>query len=590
MDSRVEVKQKWSPTLEELLYLLAFILALVMRLAILGQYHLSEVEAGYALQSYQVASSKDLQMLGHPAYIQITGLLFYFFGSGEVLARLVPALVGSFVILLPYLLREYVDPRAALVAAFGLALDPISIAISRQAGSPAMALGFLALAAFFWQRKRPVIAGVFAGLLLLSGISFVFGVVSLLVAWLVIRFISDVRLKVEINSQERNSLLAGIGFTLVSVGTFFALEPQGLAAMAQSMADYVSGWFGAASAQHPFSILLSMVVYQPMALLLAVLLWLNRGKNSEMVNILLTVVFLVILGIGLLYPARQVWVLIWAMVPLWLLAGQFLGEYLSLSEEPDRLLVWGGATFYLILLVYWWMNLAQMTTELGLVRPEGVGLWELISIDPLSRVYFVRLLVTILIPMLIVVMSGLVSWGWAADAAIRGAVWGVGFFLFLYIVMAAWGFSAPPGELASELWVQGPTTGHTDEFMAAIEETSVQITGTKYSLALVNQIDSRLVDWLLRDFPNAVYSPALAANDLPDVVLNQDLDFLAADYGDLYAGQKFVLHLEPVWGNPVVPPDFGRWLVFREAPVAKDWAYLWTRADQFPLYDPAPVE
>jgi hypothetical protein len=590
MEATIVPKIKWSPTLEEMLYLLAFAAALVMRLAILGQYHFSELEAGYAWQAYQVSQGDDLQMLGHPAYIQLTGILFYLFGNGEVIARLIPALVGSAVILLPYLWREYVGPKAALVAAFGLALDPISIAISRQAGSPGMALGFLGLAVFFWQKKRSLAAGVFFGLLIMSGVSFVFGLVSLLVAWAVIHFFSDFRLEIKIDPQERTYLLVGIGISLAVVGTLFSFELQGLAAMAQAIPDYISGWFGSADAQHPMAVLLGLLIYQPMGLIFAIILWFNRRKNSEMLNILLTIVFLVLMALTLLYPSRQLWMLIWAVVPLWLLAGQVVGEYLSLPDEQNRVLVWGGAVFYLILLVYWWMNLAQMTSQIGIIRPEGVGILELISVDAVSRVYLVRLLVTILIPLLIVVMSGLVSWGWAEDASIRGAVWGVGVFLVFYIVMVAWGFSAPPEELASELWVQGPSVGQTGEMFAAIEDASMQITGTKYELALVYQIDSRLVDWLLRDFPNAIYSPQLSANDLPEVILNQDLGFLGTDSGSLYGGQQFVLHLERSWANPVLPSDFDRWLVFRQSPVAKDWAFLWTRADLFPLYDPSPVE
>jgi hypothetical protein len=507
-----------------------------------------------------------------------------------VIARLIPALVGSAVILLPYVAREYLGPKAALVAAFGLALDPISVAISRQAGSPAMALGFLGLAVFFWQKKRSLAAGVFLGLSLMSGVSFVFALVSLLVAWAVIHFVSDFRLEIKIDPQERNNLLAGVGISLAVVGTLFSFELQGFAAMFQAVPDYISGWVGAADGQHPMAVLLGLLIYQPMGLVFAAILWLNRRKNSEMLNILLTIVFLVLLGLTLLYPARQLWMLIWAMVPLWLLAGQVIGEYLSLPDEHNRVLVWGGAVFYLILLVYWWMNLAKMTSQIGIVFPQGVGIFELISVDPVSRVYFVRLLVAILIPLLIVVMTGLVSWGWSEDASIRGAVWGVGVFLAFYIVMAAWGFSAPPDELASELWVQGPSVGQTEEMVAAIEDASMQITGTKNELALVYQIDSRLVDWLLRDFPNAIYSPQLSANDLPEVILNQDLGFVETDSGSLYGGQQFVLHLERSWTNPVLPSDFDRWLVFRQSTVAKEWAFLWTRADQFPLYDPSPVE
>ena len=197
MEAQSNSKLKWSPTLEELLYLLAFVIALVMRLAILGQVHLSETEAGFAIQAFQVSQGEDLQMLGNPAYIQLTGMLFYLLGSGDVIARLLPAVVGSVVILLPYLWREHFGEKAALVAAFGLALDPVSIAVSRQAGSPVMALGFLTLAVFFWQRKRMLAAGILAGLLIMSGVSFVFGLVGLLAAWAVIHFVSDIRLELQ---------------------------------------------------------------------------------------------------------------------------------------------------------------------------------------------------------------------------------------------------------------------------------------------------------------------------------------------------------------------------------------------------------
>ena len=44
--------------------------------------------------------------------------------------------------------------------------------------------------------------------------------------------------------------------------------------------------------------------------------------------------------------------LIWAIVPLWLLAGQMIAALLSLPEKQDRLLVWGEAVFYAVLLAY----------------------------------------------------------------------------------------------------------------------------------------------------------------------------------------------------------------------------------------------
>ena len=138
--------------------------------------------------------------------------------------------------------------------------------------------------------------------------------------------------------------------------------------------------------------------------------------------------------------------------------------------------------------------------------------------------------------------------------------------------------------------MQGPAAGHPEEVRAALEEASVQITGSKDQLALVYQIDSPLLHWLLRDFPNAEFQPVELQNELPDVVLNQKIDAGGEDLlTQFYRGQRIPFQLERNWDG-ALPPDFDRWLVYREAPVSKDWIVIWTRADVFPLYAPQPED
>ena len=229
-------------TVESGLYLLALLVALVMRLVILGQHPLSEHEAGFAWQALQVARGDGLVMVSHPAYIQMTAGLFILLGSGDVLARILPAVVGSAVVLLPYMLRERIGHKAALVAAFGLALDPISIAISRQAGSPAIALGFLAVAWFLWDRNQYAASGFFAGLLTMSGTSFVYGLVSGLVGYVILRLIFRIEIEFKLDPEQRRSLMIGTGVALLLVGTLFTIEMQGIAAALQAIPDFFAGW------------------------------------------------------------------------------------------------------------------------------------------------------------------------------------------------------------------------------------------------------------------------------------------------------------------------------------------------------------
>ena len=96
--------------------------------------------------------------------------------------------------------------------------------------------------------------------------------------------------------------------------------------------------------------------------------------------------------------------------------------------------------------------------------------------------------------------------------------------------------------------------------------------------------------WLLRNFPNAEYQPVLNPNQLPDVVLNQSFEFEVGPQGQFYSGQHLVLQLERSWEGSPLPPDFDRWLVYRNTPLVKDWVFLWTRVDVFPLYNSTPVD
>jgi hypothetical protein len=592
IDTRTNEKQDllFSISLETGLYILAGLAALFMRLVILGQHGFSVFEAGYAYQAFQVSQGEDLQMLSNPAYIQLTAGLFTMLGSGEVLARILPALIGSAVILFPYVLREKLGNKAALVAAFGLALDPISVAISRQAGSPAMALGFLALGLFLWQKKRHFAAGFLFGLLAMSGVSFIFGLVAGLAALGLMAYIFQHKIVFSLEKEHRDQALIGLGFALVLVGTLLMLSPQGLAATLQAVPDYLVGLLpNETTGSGIVQVFLALLIYQPMAVIFALLLWIIYRNEQDELKAPLGLAFLAGLVLTLLYPGRQVWMLIWAIVPLWMLAGMVIGRYLALPEASDRLVVWGETVFYLILLAYWWLNLSKMTTQAGFVVPEGMGMIELLRMDSIAQLYTIRMAVTIFIPLLIVFISVFISRGWPGQASMQGAVLGVGVFLIFYLVMAGWGFSRPPNLLASEMWVQEPSVGYTDELAAAITETSVQITGTQNELVIHYQGQSPQVYWLLRDFPNASFSPVVA-DDLPDAVLTEDLGFLESTSGQYYAGQQIALNFEKQWNGAPVPADFDRWFVYRESLVAKEWIFLWTRADLFPLYEPAPVE
>ncbi len=588
-----DVVRKSQFRMEDTLYLAALGLALLVRVIVLGKLMLTSQEAGYAWQAYQVSQGAEVGLTNHPAYVLITGLFFYLFSSGEVGARLLPALVGSAVVLFPYLLRSHLGRKAALVAAFGLAIDPLLMAYSRQAGSPMMALGFLALSWYFWQKGKTLIAGLFAGLLLLSGPSFVFGLLVVLAGWGLFSLVGGYRFAIPAWRENLPLFGAGILVALVVFGTLFMFYPEGLSFMMQAFPDYFAGWFGGADARQGVpmvQVLLALPVYQPLALLFGLIVLFGKRNFQRPELVFLMCVFLSALVLILVNPDRQVWMLVWVLVPLWMLAGKVIGDFLYLPEARDRVLVWGETVFYLVLMVFWWFNLSKMTRLFGYFIPPGSTVLNFAELDSNSKVYLVRLFVTFLIPLVIGLITLIIYRGWSGNASLQGATWGISVFLVFYLLTAGFGFTANLEQVAGELWVEGPSTGYAEELMQAIEDVSIQTTGSRDQLELVYQVDTPLVHWLLRNLPNAEYQPVLNPNQLPVVVLNQDYEFEIGPQGQFYSGQHLVLQMERSWEGRPIPQDFDRWLVYRTTPVVKDWVFLWTRVDKFPLYNSTPVD
>src|SRR4030066_2478904 len=125
---------------EFLIYILAFFIALGFRPFQLGVAPLSDIEAGWALQALGLAHGEAAALGAQPAYILLTSPLFSIFGDSNFLARFFPALAGSLIIWLPYFFRDWMGDsgwlhRAGLIMAFGLAIDPGLVSLSRQAGS-----------------------------------------------------------------------------------------------------------------------------------------------------------------------------------------------------------------------------------------------------------------------------------------------------------------------------------------------------------------------------------------------------------------------------------------------------------------------
>jgi hypothetical protein len=557
-----------------LLFLLAFILALGVRFLFLGSEPLSDPEAGWALQALGVARGDAASIGAQPLYLMVTGAWFFLFGSDNFLARLAPALAGTLLVFAPLLFRRQIGSRTALFLSFGLALDPGLIALSRQAGSPILAISFTTLALGFWFSRRPVFTGICAGLALLGGPELWPGWVGLVITGLVFwQFFQSKAPQTELAEEQpaqaafgwKGFFLAAV-LTLLMTGTLLMRFPRGLNALAASLPAYLSGW-GHFVGVSPIRLLEALLGYSLLAVVFGiwdgVYAWLRQDPVDRFLSIWLVAALLLALG----YPSRQVASLGWALIPLWVLAARGLDRLPRTSSE-DTAPAWIYSIVVLIVIGFAWLNFT--------------GFLIAVQTDPESQQ--VRGLAITGAIVLILLASVLVGWGWSSRVATQGLLRGATVALCIYLVAGATWSAGWHSPMTAEVWDTYPQPVAQSYLTETIGDLSRWSSGRPDGAEIVVLgVHSPALQWALRGFPLAKFTDVLAAGSQPPMVITpqQEQPTLAATY----RGQEFTWGVEPNWAGMSIT-DRISWIAYHTSPKNNQMIILWARSDLFPDHIP----
>ncbi len=569
---------------ENVWYIIAIILAFALRFTQLGALPLSDTEADWALQAFDLAKGLRPLLGPQPIYILPTSILFFIFGTSNFLARFVPALTGSLLILVPYLFRQRIRPVPSLLLAFFLALDPGLVSLSRQVGSLIPALTFVLLAWAFWWQKRSRAAGVFAGLALLSGPSIWAGLLGLGLAWVWHNAIEKSSAKkgeadqgVEsIHFEDLKVALMFGGATILLGGTMFLLSPNGLSAWLNALPVYLAGWVKPSGVPGR-RLLLTLVAYQPMAVIFGLLAiargWWQRRKRYKRLSLWLLTALL----LALLYPARQIGDLAWMLIPLWLLTALELSNHLSTLPE-ERREVFGVSLLILILLSFSWLNYAGIALDpqspiiatSNAIQIGGTVLFE--NIPPTRYILLIGVFLLLLVSVLMVAL------GWSARIARLGLVYGLTVSLGIYalgMAISATGLRTLDGW---ELWWSDKQPLQAELLVETLKDQSEWSTGDVLSQDVtILSLESPAMEWLLRD-RNLQTISALNMQEAPAIVISTNMDGL--DLPIAYRGQDFTWRREPFW-DLVGTYEWIKWSVFHEMPYDSEMIIVWVRNDLF---------
>lgn len=554
---------------DNVLFILAFILALTLRLIRLDALPLSDLEANWALQAFQLSQNTGPALGPQPGYLLPTSLIFFIFGSSDFSARFIPALAGSLLVLVPFILRDRLPGKSAVILAFFLAVEPGLLAMSRTAGSPILAVSFTLLALSLWVTRHPRWAGFFGALAFLSGPALWPGLMALGIAWAIAgRFKKQTDEPANPDSVQESSasrkemirpaLITG-GATLLGLGTLFFLAPSGLGAAFGSLPAYLRGWIQSTDVP-PTRLLLTVAVYEPFFVIFA-LITLARGIIArDRQVIFLSIWIAAVLSVSLIYPSRQVADLAWMLVPLAALAAMEVSRALGFGSE-NRWEIGGMVILTFAVLVFAALDFAG----LAMTNPTPEN----------ARIRWILLGGALL---LLAVSITLVAFGWSLEVARKGAVWGFISVMSLYTISVATGAAGIRANPTQELWRPDPQPGQAALVLRTIDDLSTWKTGTQNALNVtVYGIDSPSLAWLLRD--QSVNFASAAPTDSSSPIVIGPFDPQAA-FGAEYRGQDFIWRRYPGW-NTASWPEWLRWLTVHEMPQGEEPIMLWARTDLF---------
>ncbi len=562
---------------ETLLYIVIIAIAAALRLSNLGALPLTDSESAYALSAASITDqASDFWNDGEgttslsPAYLIFTTPVFYFFGTSEASARIIPALAGIALVIAPLLLRERLNSSVALVLSFLYAISPSLVTTSRTAGGDSLALaGFvIGLSLLLGVEKGELASpqgkwsGVFFGLALASGPFVLHGLLSIGLGGLILlalRFRGEKLPSQDAWRESRSILLITLGM-MVFIAAGFGFSITNIAGLTEAIGSWLSGWGGPVEIP-ALTILAMLPLYEPFVLIfgmIGVILSLIKKDRFG-----LTASGWAIGGlIGMvIYPSRGGVDLTWVIIPLSIFAAQTIVKLVDqIAQRVDWQEFVGLTCLLLVLFAFFYFQIAAFSSGLGPafdVMNRNMRLWLALGVLFLGGA--------------VLIVFGL-GWNWSIPRESLGLASCL--VLIMLNISALWRLNfAPTTSSALELWRPKVSTYSMQLMVETLEAMSQSYMRRPDTLEVsVHGEIPPSIAWALRAFPKAARDLDVGEVAFPVVIASEehDLPALSAEY----TGQG--LSVLERWGwEGVLPPDPITWWIQRTAPiVAENWVVL----------------
>jgi hypothetical protein len=303
--------------------------------------------------------------------------------------------------------------------------------------------------------------------------------------------------------------------------------------------------------------LLALPAYEILPLALGIAAAVRAILKQDTLSLRLAIWALVALLLALVYPGKQTGDLVWALLPLWVLAALELGHHFDFAGNN----LWEVAVTFAVVfafVVFAWLNLASIT-----------------NMDLTGTVAHTRLWLLAAVMLLIVLSMLLVGTGWSASVARLGGVWAGVVLLTLFTIAMSTGAAGLRTPLTVELWSPEPRTGRVDVLLNVATQISDLNRGdaAQLPLTILNE-GSPALHWLFRYWQVTDVSQ-LVPQTTPALIITPSANL---SLSVKYRGEPLVLQETGAW-EKVSPSDLLKWFVYRQLPVQQSSVILWVRSD-----------
>lgn len=545
MEETVKRERSWL-TVEVGLYLLFIALGAALRLWGLGQRPLSSQEADLAYRAWRFYQGLEADPTGSPFLFHATALSFLLFGPSDYAARLIPALAGSALVGLPYLLRSRLGRVGTLLISALLAFSPSYIFFSRTLGGEIIVVAgmgafLIGLLRYGENGSAGDLYLAFAGLALsFAADSEAYTVLIIYLSFLPLLFLIGQPTGGWRDGLSRTwprALLLGAIVVLASTGG--PLNPGGL----QAVIDLFPAWLSRWSGQGPWSYhLLLLLTYEPLILVLGLLGAGLVGRRS-----LFSAFFVYWFG---------------ASLALYALMGQ---------KSPGDLL---QITFPLIFLSG--MLLEEAVFIGGRMAWKREGLYLALSLPAVVYLFlqggryfhfaWMEYIILFFLPLFFLVCVLFLCYSWLGrEVVVRGGI----ILLCLVLGTFSWraGWRVNYGVEMAEPLLGQATSPDLRNLVETLESLSNQRERDRHSVGITVQGENPLLSWYLRGFPNTDHISTITGDiTTPGVITSQE-ELPLPDY----RGQRF--RLWSSWPSQGLDGrTFFRWYFYRKGllPLTRD--------------------